>query len=100
MVERLNRTLVIMARSILQYAKLPLRFWGFAVIITCYLRNRMPIGPDGMCPEEAFTGRKVSVGHIRTFGCIVYTNIPKETRGKLELVARKTILVSYLLTSK
>ena len=98
--ERLNRTLVTMARSMLQHAKLPLRFWGFAVITACYLRNRMPIGPDGKCPEEAFTGCKVSVGHIRTFGCIAYANIPKETRGKLELVARKTILIDYLPISK
>ena len=64
------------------------------------MRNRIPIGPDGKCPEEAFTGCKVSVGHIRTFGCIAYANIPKETRGKLEPVARKTILVGYLPTSK
>jgi hypothetical protein len=98
--ERLNRTLVTMARSMLQHAKLPLRFWGFAVIAACYLRNRMPIGPDGKCPEEAFTGRKASVSHIRTFGCIAYAHIPKETRGKLELVARKTIFVGYLPTSR
>ncbi len=98
--ERLNRTLVIMARSMLQHAKLLLRFWGFVVIIACYLQNRMPIGLDGKCLEEAFIGYKVSVSHIRTFSCIVYANIPKETCGKLELVARKTILVSYLLTLK
>jgi hypothetical protein len=89
-----------MARSMLQHAKLPLRFWGFAVIAACYLRNRMPIGPDGKCPEEAFTGRKASVSHIRTFGCIAYAHIPKETRGKLELIARKTIFVGYLPTSR
>jgi hypothetical protein len=98
--ERLNRTLVTMARSMLQHARLPLRFWGFAIITACYLRNRMPIGLDGKCPEEAFTGRKASVSHIRTFGCITYAYIPKETRGKLELVAKKAIFVGYLPTSK
>jgi hypothetical protein len=60
----------------------------------------MLIRPEGKCPEEAFTGRKVSVGYIRTFDCITYADIPKETRGKLELVARKTIFVGYLPTSK
>jgi hypothetical protein len=98
--ERLNRTLITMARSMLQHAKLPLRFWGFAVETACYLRNRMPIGLDGKCPEEAFTGRKVSVSHARTFGCIAYADIPKEVRGKLEPVARKTIFIGYLPTSK
>jgi hypothetical protein len=60
----------------------------------------MLIRPEGKCLEEAFTGRKVSVGHIRTFSYIIYADIPKETRGKLELVARKTIFVRYLPISK
>jgi hypothetical protein len=60
----------------------------------------MPIGPARKCPEEAFTGCKVSVSHVKTFGCIVYADIPKEVRGKLEPVARKTIFVGYLPTLK
>jgi hypothetical protein len=60
----------------------------------------MLIRLDGKCLEEAFTGRKVSVSYIRTFRCIVYTNIPKENRGKLEPIARKTIFVRYLLILK
>jgi hypothetical protein len=56
----------------------------------------MLIRPDGKCPEEAFIGRKVSVSYIRTFRCIVYTDIPKENRGKLEPTARKTIFIRYL----
>ena len=64
------------------------------------MRNRIPIGPDGKCPEEAFTGRKIFISYIKTFGYIIYTNILKETRSKLELITRKTILIDYLLTSK
>jgi hypothetical protein len=60
----------------------------------------MPIGPSGKCPEEAFTGRKVSVNHVRTFGCIAYADIPKENRGKFEPTTRKTIFIGYLPTSK
>jgi hypothetical protein len=58
----------------------------------------MLIRPDGKCPEEAFIGHKVSISHVKTFGYITYTNIPKETRGKLKLIARKTILIGYILT--
>jgi hypothetical protein len=50
----------------------------------------------GKCPEEVFTGCKVSVSHVKTFSYIVYTDILKEIRGKLEPVTRKTIFVSYL----
>ena len=62
--ERLNRSLATMARSMLLDAKLLYEFWGFAVLAACYLRNRMPIGPDRKSPEEAFTGRKPSSGHL------------------------------------
>lgn len=98
--ERLNRALATMARSMLLDAKLPQRFWGFAVLAACYLRNRMPIGPEGKCPEEAFTGRKPSTRHLRMFGCIAYADIPSVNRDKLEPTARKTILVGYMPTSK
>ena len=60
----------------------------------------MPIRPFEKCLEEAFIGRKVSISHVKTFGYIAYADIPKENCGKLELVARKTIFVGYLLTLK
>src|SRR5579862_5767371 len=53
--ERLNRTLVTLARAMLINARLPYKFWGEAVKTACYLRNRIPIGPKGVTPEEAFT---------------------------------------------
>ena len=98
--ERLNRSLITMARSMLLQAKLPPRFWGEAVIAACYLRNRIAIGPGGKSPEEAFTGRRPSSRHLRTFGCIAYADIPSVTRAKLDPTARKTILVGYMPTSR
>lgn len=98
--ERLNRSLITMARSMLLEAKLPARFWGYAVIAACYLRNRMAIGPEDKTPEEAFTSQKPSTTHLRTFGCIAYAHIPAVTRAKLDPVARKTIFVGYMPTSK
>ncbi len=96
--ERLNRSLITMARAMLLSVKLPPRFWGEAVRTACYLRNRMAIGPSGKSPEEAFTGRKPSLRHLRTFSCVVYADVPSETRAKLEPTGRKTILVGYLST--
>ena len=98
--ERLNRSLITMARLMLLATKLPARYWGFAVTIACYLRNRMPIGPRGKSPEEAFTGRKPSTRHLRTFGCIAYADIPSANREKLEPTARKMILIGYMPMSK
>ena len=55
LLERLNYSLITIARLILLTAKLLLRFQGFAVQTTCYLQNRIAIRPEGKSLEEAFT---------------------------------------------
>ena len=53
-----------------------------------------------MTPEEAFSRKKPDVGHLRIFGCIAYSYVPKEKRTKLEPTAEKGIFVGYSETSK
>ena len=48
-----------------------------------------------MTPEEAFTGEKPEIGHLRIFGCLVYVNVPREKRTKLDPFGRKGIFVGY-----
>jgi hypothetical protein len=43
--ERLNRTLVAMAKAMLFTSGLPQMFWGFAIEAACYIRNRLSIRP-------------------------------------------------------
>jgi hypothetical protein len=81
-------------------AKLPVRFWGEAVITACYLRNRTLIGPNGNTPEEAYSGKRPNIGHLRAYGCIAYAHAPKETRLKMDDVAIKACLISYMPTSR
>ena len=52
--ERLNRSLVTAARTMLADAKLPACFWADAIRTACYLGNRTTIGPDEKTPEEAY----------------------------------------------
>lgn len=89
-----------MARAMLLLAKMPARFWGEAVTTAGYMRNRMAIGPGGKSPEEVFTGRKSSVIHLRTFGCIAFADIASVNRAKLDPVSRKTVLIGYLPASR
>ena len=66
-----------------------------------YLQNMSPhraLGPVTL--EEAFSGKKLDVGHFRIFGCIAYSYVPKEKRTKLEPTAEKGIFVGYSETSK
>jgi len=88
------------ARAMLLDAKLPVRFWGEAVLIASYLRNRTPIGPNGKTLEEAYSGKRPYMGYLRVYGCVAYAHIPKETRLKLDDVAIKTCLIGYMPTSR
>ena len=98
--ERLNRSLISVARAMLLDAKLPVKFWGEAVITASYLRNRTPIGPEGKTPEEAYSGRKPNIGHLRAYGCVAHAHIPREKRLKLDDMVVKAYLISYMLTSR
>ena len=51
-------------------------------------------------PEEAFTGRRLDIGHLRMFGCLTYSHVPSEKRTKLEPTTEKGILVGYNKTTK
>ena len=53
-----------------------------------------------MTLEEAFTGVKLEIGHLRIFGCLVYSHVPKDKREKLEPASEKGIFVGYSETSK
>ena len=45
--------------------------------------------------EEAFSGEKPEVNHLRIFGFSVYIHIPKEQRTKLDPSRRKVIFIGY-----
>jgi transposase InsO family protein len=57
-VERRNRTVMEMARSIMKSMKIPSKFWGEAVRHSVHLLNRLPTRPMGSrTPFEAWNGR-------------------------------------------
>ena len=66
--ERLNRTLVETAHSMLLDAKLLKKYWGEAVRTAVYLKNRCPTKClKGMTPYEAWVGVKPEVKHLRVY---------------------------------
>ena len=95
-VERLDRTLVESARSMLLDARLPHEFWAEATFTDVYIRNRCPTkAVSEMMPYEAWYGDKPKVEHLRVFGCDAYSHIPKDERSKFDSKARKCILLGY-----
>ena len=96
MAERFNRTIIQMARSMLQWTELPQYFWGEAVCTANYFRNLMPAGQNKKkSSEKLWTGSKSDISHIRKFECLIHAHIFKEKRGKLNAVSFQRIFVGY-----
>lgn len=95
--ERLNRTLVTMARCMLHHANLPLRFWDLAINSACYIGNCLPTQPDIKTPHELMTGSTPVVLHLRVWGCICYVLIQTSDphRNKLSPTLLKGIFVGF-----
>ena len=53
-----------------------------------------------MTPEEAFTGMRLDVEHIRIFGCLTFSHVLSEKRTKLDPTAQQGILAGYSEVSK
>ena len=92
--ERMNRTLVEMARSMLQGQSRKL--WAEAVNTAAYLRNRSPTNAlDRKTPYEAMNGKKPDVSHLREFGCECFVHVPKDERKKFDAKSKKCTFVGY-----
>jgi hypothetical protein len=91
-VERKNQTIVEVARAMLHDQDLPMMLWAEACNTAVYVQNRSPHKIlENKTPEEAFTGVKPEMGHLRIFGCSVYIHVPKAKRTKLEPSGRKGV---------
>eukprot|EP00253_Pinus_taeda_P028031 PITA_28031 len=94
--ERKNRTIVGAARAMLHDQGLPLHLWVEACNTTVYVQNRCPHKILGMStPEEAYSGKRLDISHLRIFGANVYMHVTKDARKKLEATAEVGILVGY-----
>jgi transposase InsO family protein len=82
-VERKNRTLIDMARTILGEFKTPERFWSEAVNTACHAINRVYLH----CllkktSYELLTGNKPNVSYFRVFGSKCYILVKKGRNSK------------------
>ncbi|GJU37648.1 putative ribonuclease H-like domain-containing protein [Tanacetum coccineum] len=70
--ERMNRTLIEAARTMLADSLLPTTFWAKAVSTACYIFNRVRVTkPQNKTPYELLFGHKPIISYIRPFGCHV-----------------------------
>jgi len=100
-VERKNRSLEELARTILNESSLPKCLWADAVSIACYVMNHVLIKPIlKKTWYELLNGRKPNIGHLKVFGCKCYIlNNGKESLGKFDAKSDKGIFLGYSLSS-
>jgi len=96
-VERKNKSLEELSRTIFCESSLPKYFWADAVSTACYVMNMILIRPIlKKTPYKLFNGRKPNIGHLEVFGCKCYIlNNGKENLGKFDEKVNVGIFLGY-----
>jgi len=94
-VERKNRSLEELARTILNDSALPKCFWADVVSTACYVMNHVIIRLIlKKTPYELLNGRKPNRSHLKVFGCKCYIlNNGKDSLGKFDAKSDKGIFL-------
>ncbi len=94
--ERANRTIMECARNMILAQGLELEFWGKVLNTVVYIKNRCPSKAlNSKTPQEAWSGRKPNVSHLRVFGCKAFAHVPDEKRTKLESKSMPCVFLGY-----
>ena len=100
-VERKNKTLVKMARTMLHEYNLPLYFWAKAVNTSCYISNRVFKRPiSNKTSYELWNNRKPKISYLRVFGCKCFILNTKDNLDKFDSKADEGIFLGYSTSSK
>lgn len=99
--ERMNRTIVEMARCMLIQSKSPTSLWAEAVNTAVYLRNRCPSKATGnKTPSELWSGKKPDVRGFKTFGSHVTALKKRPGLTKWDAKGEDFVFVGYSIGSK
>ncbi|GJY95660.1 retrovirus-related pol polyprotein from transposon TNT 1-94 [Tanacetum coccineum] len=95
-VERKNRTLQEMSRTILNEQSLPQKFWFNAVDTSTYILNRILIRAIlGKTPYELLRGRKHTLDYFRVFGSKCFILNTKDYLIKFDPKSYKGVFLGY-----
>ncbi|WVZ07780.1 hypothetical protein V8G54_021126 [Vigna mungo] len=95
-VERKNRHLLDVVRTLLLESHVPSRFWCEAISTAVHLINRFPSPSIGN--ESPFTrlfGHPLNYSNLRIFGCACYIHLPPHERTKLTTQSVKSAVLGY-----
>ena len=76
--------------------RMPKEFWAEAVQCAIYVQNRCPHAKlDDQTPQEAWSGQKPTISHLKVFGSVAYAHVPDQRRTKLEDKSKRYIFIGY-----
>ncbi|GJT02935.1 retrovirus-related pol polyprotein from transposon TNT 1-94 [Tanacetum coccineum] len=100
-VERLNRTLIEAAHTMLIFSKAPLFLWAEAINTACYTQNRSLIRLRyNKTPYELMQDKKTDLSFFHVFGALCYPTNDNDDLGKLDAKADIGIFVGYAPAKK
>lgn len=105
-VERKNRHLLEVARSLMFTTHVPKHIWGEAVLIAAYLINRMPSRalnfqtPSRTLLKSYPNTTIISTIPMRVFGCSAYVHTHSHNRSEVDPKALKCIFIGYSSNQK
>ncbi|GJW37903.1 retrovirus-related pol polyprotein from transposon TNT 1-94 [Tanacetum coccineum] len=100
-VERKNRTLQKMSRTMLNEQSLPLKFWCNVIDTLIYILNRILIRAIlGKTPYEILRGRKPTFDYFRVFGSKCFILNTKDYLTKFDPKSYEGVFLGYSQNSK
>lgn len=98
--ERKNRTLIEMARCMMEDSGLPKYLWAEAVNTANFIQNRTITKGANSIPIQLWNGTKPDATQMQIFGTKCFAYIPKEERRKLDNTAKEVYFLGYEEGSK
>ena len=98
-VERKNRTLIVLTNAMLIESSAPLHFLGAATLIACHVSNRMPHKKSHTTNFEMRKEHKPNLEYLRVWGCLAYVRLTNPKIPKLGIRATTCSFLGYAINS-
>jgi hypothetical protein len=83
--------------AMLHQVKLPLTYWGEAVLMVAYLHNHLELRvlPTGVTPYQMLNGVHPDLSHLCVWSCHAFTHMPAELQTKLGPKSHEVLFMGY-----
>jgi hypothetical protein len=93
--KRENRMLTDLVNAMLDTCSLTKAWWGEAVLNSCHVLNRIPMGKEEKTPYDKWVGMKPSLSYLRTWGCMAKVNVQINKKRKLGPRTMDCVFLGY-----